>query len=70
MPRSFWIHTSQLTCLSLWFYGVCIKDSEMHMPQLLEAENIPGNFLVMKNDQQKDKFRKIIHIAQPTKRLN
>lgn len=30
----------------------------------------PGTPFNIQNDQQKERFRKIIHIAQPTKRLN
>lgn len=40
------------------------------MPQLLKAKDIPSKSLIIQNDQQRDKFKRIIHISQPTKRLN
>lgn len=42
----------------------------MHLPHLLQAQDLPGTPPPTQNDQQKDKFRRIVHISQPTKRLN
>jgi DNA-directed RNA polymerase beta' subunit len=42
----------------------------VHLPQLFQDEDLPGTPSGIQNDQQRERFRRIIHIAQPTKRLN
>jgi len=70
MSRTFRAHQTQLTCFSLRFHVVRGKSTQVHMSQLLYAQNVPGTNIIKKNDQQREKFRRISSIAQPTKRLN
>jgi len=37
---------------------------------LLQAKDLSSTPLYIQNDQQRERFRRIIHIAQPTKKLN